>query len=85
MSNLLTFVSPWEFLLRYSVITGVVIAIIGTAICMLAKSITLAKRGTDVLDKKDRLYLGLFITGMCLVLVGVIVIALPINATLYRV
>ena len=83
MSNILSFISPLEFLLRYTVITGVVLAIIGTAICFLAKSITLSKRHTEVLDKSDKLYQALLFTGIAFILIGMIVIALPVDATFY--
>lgn len=83
MSNILSFVSPLEFLLRYTVITGLVLAIIGTAICMMAKRITLAKRDTEVLNKSDKLYQALLCTGIAFILIGMIVIALPVDATFY--
>ena len=85
MSNILSFVSPWEFLLRYTVITGVLIAIVGTAILFLAKHITKAKRGTSEVDKSDKLYITLLIVGLMFVLIGMIIIALPIDSTFYNV
>ena len=75
---------PLEFLLRYSVITGIIIAIIGTAICMMAKRITMAKRNQIEIDKKDRLYTMLLLLGLAFILIGMIIIALPIDATFYR-
>ncbi len=75
---------PLEFLLRYSVITGVILAIIGTAICMMAKRITMAKRNQVEINKKDRLYSTLLLLGLAFILIGMIVIALPIEATFYR-
>jgi len=75
---------PLEFLLRYTVITGVIIAIIGTALCMLAKRITMAKRKQVEIDKKDRLYVTLMLLGLAFILIGMIIIALPIDATFYR-
>ena len=75
---------PLEFLLRYNVIAGVIIAIIGTAICMMAKRITMAKRKQVEIDKKDRLYATLMFLGLGFILVGMIIIALPIDATFYR-
>lgn len=75
---------PFEFLLRYSVITGVIIAIIGTALCMMAKRITMAKRQQVEIDKKDRLYTTIMFLGIGLILVGMIIMALPIEATFYR-
>lgn len=75
---------PFEFLLRYTVITGIILAIIGTALCMMAKRITMAKRKQVEIDKKDKLYVGLMLFGLAFILVGMIVIALPIEVTFYR-
>ena len=85
MSNLLSFVNPLEFMLRYTVVVGTVICMVGIALCMLAKPITLKKRGVDELNKKDSIYTGLIIAGLCLIMVGMIVIALPVNATMYKI
>lgn len=84
MSTLLSFVSVWEFLLRYTVIFGIVVAAIGVAICMLAKRITMFKRRTDEINKNDKLYQGLLIAGICVILLGLILIALPIENTFYK-
>ena len=75
---------PLEFLLRYTVITGIIIAIIGTALCMMAKRITMARRRQVEIDKKDRLYITLMFLGLAFILIGMIIIALPIEATFYR-
>ena len=83
METILSFVSPLEFILRYTVITGMILAIFGVALCMLAKRITLAKRKTDTLNKNDRLFVTLMLVGLGLILVGMIFIALPIEATFY--
>ncbi len=81
MSMILSFVNPLEFLLRYTVIAGMIIAAIGTAMCMLAARITNAVRDTEKVNKQDKLYVALMMIGMCLILLGLIVIALPINGT----
>ena len=75
---------PLEFLLRYTVISGVIIAIIGTAFCMLAKRVTMTVRKQVEIDKKDRLYVTLMLLGLGFILVGMIIIALPIDVTFYR-
>lgn len=75
---------PLEFLLRYTVITGVIIAVIGAAICMMAKRITMAKRNQIEINKNDRLYVTLKYLGLGLILIGMIIIAMPIEATFYR-
>ena len=73
-----------EFLLRYTVVTGVIIAVIGAAICMMAKRITMAKRNQIEINKNDRLYVTLKYLGLGLILIGMIIIAMPIEATFYR-
>ncbi len=83
MNNLLSFVNPLEFLLRYTVIIGVILAIIGVAILCSAKRITMAKRKQDEISKNDSFYMALIIIGAGLVIAGMIVMVLPISATLY--
>ena len=75
---------PLEFLLRYTVITGTIIAIIGTALCMTAKRITMAKRNQVEINKKDRLYVTLMLLGLAFIMLGMIIMVLPIEATFYR-
>ena len=84
MSTLLTYYNPLEFLLRYVSIVGIIIAIVGCSILMMAKRITIAKRHSSVIDKNDKLYFTLQMVGITLILIAMIIIALPINATLYR-
>lgn len=84
MNNLLSFVSPLEFLLRYTVIIGIVVAIIGVAILLSAKRITMAKRKQEEINKNDSFYNALRIVGICLILAGMIIMVLPVNATLYK-
>lgn len=84
MSILLSFVNPLEFILRYTVISGMIVAILGTALCFMAKAITISKHGEEF-SKSDKLYRTLILLGILLILIGIIVIALPINATLYKV
>ena len=75
---------PLEFLLRYNVILGIFFAIIGTAISMMAKRITMAKRHQVEIDGKDKFYTGLKLVGLAFILIGMICIALPYEATFYR-
>jgi len=63
MSTLLSFVSPLEFLLRYTVITGMIISALGVAVCLMAKKITLLKRKTEELDKSDKFYVTIMTLG----------------------
>ncbi len=75
---------PLEFLLRYTVITGIVFAVIGTAICMTAKRITMAKRKQVEISKNDKFYTGLMLIGLAFILIGMIIMVLPIEVTFYR-
>ncbi len=77
------FESPLEFLLRYTVITGVVIAIIGVVLCLIAKRATMAVRKSDDVSKDDKVYRAFLFTGIALILIGMIVIALPVENTFY--
>ena len=83
MSTILSFVNPLEFLLRYTVIIGVVIGVMGVAICLMAKRITMAVRNQDTISKRDNVYVSLMLVGLVFILVAMIVIALPIENTLY--
>lgn len=83
MSTILSFVNPLEFLLRYTVIAGMIIGIIGVAICLIAKRVTMAVRNQDTIDKKDNIYVAMMLIGLILILVAMIVIALPIEGTFY--
>ncbi len=76
--------TSFEWLLRYNVIIGAVVCMLGVAMCILAKRITMAIRKTEECNKNDRIYLTLFVVGICLVLLGMIVIALPIDSTFYK-
>lgn len=75
---------PLEFLLRYTVITGIIFAVIGTAICMTAKRITMAKRKQVEISKNDKFYTGLMLIGLAFILIGMIIMVLPIEVTFYR-
>lgn len=84
MSLLLAFPNPLEFLLRYTVIAGIIIAVIGTALCMMAKRIVMAKRNVAIINKHDKLYVTLMLLGLAFILIGMIFIALPIDATFFK-
>lgn len=75
---------PLEFLLRYTVIAGIFIAIIGTTLCMTAKRVTMAVKKQVEINKKDRLYVTLMFLGLAFILIGMIIMVLPIEATFYR-
>ena len=75
---------PLEFLLRYTVITGMVFAIIGTTLCMTAKRITMTKRRQVEISKQDKLYVTLKCIGIVFILIGMIIMVLDIDAGFYR-
>ncbi len=83
MFTLLSFENPLQFLSRYTVIIGIILAVIGVALCLTAKRITMAVRKQDEINKNDSLYVTLRIVGLCLILVGMIVMVLPVEANLY--
>ncbi len=85
MNLLLSFVNPLEFILRYTVIVGTILAIIGVAVSIMSKRIVMAIRKTDEVDKTDKLYVGLALLGLALILIGMIIMALPIENTLYKI
>ena len=85
MSLILSFANPLEFILRYTVLAGMFIAIIGASICFMAKRITMAKRNVAEINKQDKLYTTLMLVGISIILVGMIVMVLPIEGTLYKV
>lgn len=85
MSLLLSFVNPLEFILRYTVITGIIIMCFGVALCLLAKRITMAAKKVSEVSKSDRLYVTLMLLGLGFILVGMIITVLPIDATFYNI
>ena len=85
MNLLLSFVSPLEFILRYTVITGMLVAIFGVAFCLVAKRLTMAIRKSNNISKQDRLFVTFMLLGLGFILIGMIIIALPINATFYKI
>ncbi len=83
MNTILSFVNPLEFLLRYTVLAGIGIAVVGVAIFMMAKRTTQAVRKQDEISKSDRVYVTLCLLSLAFILIGLICIALPIEATFY--
>ena len=83
MSLVLAFVSPLEFLLRYTVIIGMIISSLGVAVCFMSKSLALKKSQKEQLDKTDKFYVRVVSIGFSLILAGMIVMILPFEATFY--
>ncbi len=82
--SLILAMDPLDFILRYTVLTGIVFAIIGTALCMVAKRITMAKRQQVEINKNDKLYTTLVCLGLIFIMVGMIIMVLPIENSFYR-
>ena len=82
--NMFLAMHPFEFILRYTVLAGMLTATIGVAICMMAKRITMAKRKQAEFNKNDKFYSALVVVGIMFILAGMIIIALPYEATFYR-
>ena len=75
--------NPLDFALRYTVLIGVVIAGVGVGLIFLAKNITKAVKKQQTIDKNDKLFQKISTIGWILVLIGMIVVILPIEKTLY--
>ena len=71
MNNLLavTFV---EFIQRPNVIIGIVLAVLGIALAILARRITRAIRKTKDVQNNDNVLIGFKVAGLVLILVGFI-------------
>ncbi len=82
--SLILAMDPLDFILRYTVLTGIVFAIIGTALCMVAKRVTMAKRQQVEINKNDKLYTTLVCLGLIFIMVGMIIMVLPIENSFYR-
>ncbi len=62
-----------EFLSTPNKLVGIILAILGFALSILAKNITKVARKTDTVSSKDPLYLILLAVALCLIMVGMIV------------
>jgi len=82
--EMLLSMKPIEFLLRYTVISGIVIAVLGVVLCLIAKRVTMMIRKQETLDRNDGLYTAIMLVGLALILIGMIVMVLPFEATFYR-
>ena len=82
--NLFLAMDPLDFILRYTVLTGIVFAIIGTALCMVAKRVTMSKRQQVEINKNDKLYTTLICLGLVFIMIGMIIMVLPIEHSFYR-
>lgn len=70
---LLSFDSFIELFSHTNVVVGIILAILGFSIVLLAKRVTLAVRKKDKIENNDNLYLGLLGVALLLILVGLLV------------
>lgn len=67
-----------EFIKRGNVILGIVLAIIGLAMYILAGSIAKAVRKGEEVKPDDKVLVGIKVAGLIVLMVGMILIALPV-------
>ena len=67
-----------EFIQKGNVILGLVLAVLGLACILLARSIATSIRGTKNIKGNDSIFLGCTIAGLVVLLLGMILIALPL-------
>ena len=67
-----------EFIKKGNVMVGVGLAIIGLACWLLAMNITQAVRKTKQIKPNDTLLIGLRVTSLVILLLGMVAIAIPV-------
>lgn len=67
-----------EFIQKGNVILGLVLAVLGLACILLARSITIAVRHDKTIKSNDSVFVGCTISGLVVLLLGMILIALPL-------
>ena len=74
---------PLEFVLRYNVIAAMLIAGVGVGLLFSAKKITKFNQKIEKVVKDNKFYQKIQAAGWLLVLIGMIVMILPFEATLF--
>ena len=74
---------PMEFVLRYNVIVAMLIAGVGVGLLFSAKKITKYNQKIDKVEKDNKFYQKIQAAGWLLVLIGMIIMILPFEATLF--
>ena len=74
---------PLEFVLRYNVIVAMLIAGVGVGLLFSAKKITKFNQKIEKVVKDNKFYQKIQAAGWLLVLIGMIVMILPFEATLF--
>ena len=76
MSNLLG-VTLIEFLQRPNVLVAIFLAVIGITLAILSRRITRSVRKSKDIADNDGLFVGLKITGLVMILIGLILMVIP--------
>ena len=74
---------PMEFILRYNVIAAMIIAGIGVGLLFSAKKITRYTKKIDKVEKDNKFLQKIQAAGWLLILIGMVVMILPFEATLF--
>ena len=74
---------PLEFVLRYNVIVAMLIAGVGVGLLFSAKKITKYNQKIDKVEKDNKFYQKIQAAGWLLVLIGMTIMILPFEATLF--
>ena len=67
-----------EFIQKGNVIVGIILAILGVAIWLLAVNITKAVRQTTAIKQNDTVLVTCRVIGLVALLIGMVLIALPL-------
>lgn len=67
-----------EFIQKGNVIVGIILAILGVAMWLLAVNITKAVRRTDSIKQNDTVLVTCRVVGLVSILIGMVLIALPL-------
>ena len=66
-----------EFIAKGNVIAGIICAIVGVAIWLLAINVTKSVRKTEVVKHDDTVLIGCKVAGLVMLLIGMVLIAIP--------
>lgn len=66
-----------EFISRWNVIVGIILASLGLAIIFLARNFTKTMEKTDAISKSSKYYIVAKIVGIVVLLIGMVFIAFP--------
>ena len=81
--SLILAMHPMEFILRYNVIVAMIIAGIGVGLLFSAKKITKYSQKIDIVEKNNKYLQKIQAIGWLLVLIGMVVMILPFESTLF--